>query len=316
MDANLSLYKIFCTVASTRSISRAAKELYISQPAISRAIQKLEANLGAALFLRTSRGVSLTREGELLYSHVADAFTSISRGEEALRRELSGQSGTLHIGVSSTLCKYLLLPYLKGFIQENPSIRVYIACQSTAHTVRMLEQQQLDLGLIAYPGPHPQLTFQPIGEIHDVFVATSGYMRNLGLPKGADTSVIFASATIMLLDKENITRQYINDFMLQNHIEAPNFLEVTDMDLLIEFSRISLGIGCVIREFVQEDLEAGLLTEIPLDIPIHTRAAGFSYKKSPALSGPLQRFLDYFARQGALFPSAPFVSQPPLHAPA
>ncbi len=300
MDSNLSLYKIFYTVANTHNISRASKELYISQPAISKAIQKLESNLGTPLFYRTSRGVTLTKEGSLLYSHIQNALASISRGEEALRKELSGETGTLHIGVSSTLCKYLLLPYLKGFIQENPSIRVFIACQSTAHTVRMLEQHQLDLGLIAYPGPHPQLTFHAIGEIHDVFVATSDYMKNLRLPAHADTSVIFASATIMLLDKENITRQYINDFMLQNHIETPNFLEVTDMDLLIEFSRISLGIGCVIREFIQEDLKAGLLTEIPLDIPIHTRSVGFSYKKVPVLSGPLQRFLDYLWRQGTL----------------
>ena len=299
MESTLSLYKIFYTVANTQNISRASRELYISQPAISKAIQKLEQSLGVTLFYRNSRGVTLTHEGTVLYTHVQNAFQSISLGEEAVRREATGDSGTLHIGVSTTLCKSLLLPYLKEFIREHPSIRISITCQSSARTMEMLKKNQLDLGLIGPPASGSSLLFFSVGSIHDIFVATEDYRRNLHLPADADTAQIFHTATIMLLDQENYTRKYINEYMEQNHIEAPNFLEVSDMDLLIEFSRISMGIGCVIKEVVQDDLKSGRLLELPLDIPIHTRPVGFACQEAAAAQGPLARFLEFFQKQTA-----------------
>ena len=113
MNQNLSSYRIFYTVANSGNISKAAKELYISQPAISKSIQKLEESVGCKLFSRSSRGVVLTEEGRLLYSHVSEAFETLTLGEEKLRRSIELGVGHLKIGVSTTLCKYLLLPYLK-----------------------------------------------------------------------------------------------------------------------------------------------------------------------------------------------------------
>lgn len=95
MNQNLSSYWIFYTVANTGNISRAAKELYISQPAISKSIQKLEENLGCKLFSRSSRGVILTDEGQLLYGHVKDAFENLSLGEEKLKRSI--EIGRAHV---------------------------------------------------------------------------------------------------------------------------------------------------------------------------------------------------------------------------
>ena len=118
MNQNLSSYWIFYTVANAGNISKAAKELYISQPAISKSIQKLEESLNCKLFSRSSRGVILTDEGTLLYGHVKEAFETLNLGEDKLKRSIELGVGHLKIGVSSTLCKYLLLPYLKEFIRE------------------------------------------------------------------------------------------------------------------------------------------------------------------------------------------------------
>ncbi len=109
MEQHLSQYRIFYEVARCGNISRAAKELYISQPAISKAIGKLEESLGTRLFLRNSRGVQLTPEGNVLFQHVAAAFDSLSRGEKELKRIHDFHIGQLKIGVSNTLCKYVLL---------------------------------------------------------------------------------------------------------------------------------------------------------------------------------------------------------------
>ena len=111
MLQSLSSYRIFYTVAKTQNISKAAKELYISQPAISKSIQKLEESLGCELFRRSSRGVLLTEEGELLFTHVSSAFETLTLGEDKLKNSLELGVGHLKIGVSSTLCKYMLLPY-------------------------------------------------------------------------------------------------------------------------------------------------------------------------------------------------------------
>ena len=118
MDQNLSLYKVFYTVANTGNISKAATELFISQPAISKSIRKLEQSLDVTLFSRNSRGVQLTEEGELLYDYVQRAFYALQTGEERLKKINELGIGHLHIGVSSTLCKYMLLPYLKEFIAQ------------------------------------------------------------------------------------------------------------------------------------------------------------------------------------------------------
>jgi len=297
MESNLSLYKIFYTTAKTQNISKASKELFISQPAISKAIQKLEQNLGTSLFNRSSRGVTLTKEGLILFNHIQSAFRSVELGEDAVRREIAGASGTLHIGVSTTLCKHLLLPYLKDFISENPSIRISISCQSSSHTLQMLDENQLDLGLIGTHNKDLHQTYYPIGQIHDIFVSTRDYYANLNLPKNALASSVFRTATIMLLDQENTSRKYIDDYMIMNQIETHNILEVSDMDLLIEFSKIGMGVGCVIREFVKEELSSGSLIEIPLDIPIHTREVGFVYNKTAAMPGALQRFLYYLSQK-------------------
>ena len=106
MEQNLSQYKIFYEVAKAGNISKAAKELYISQPAISKAISKLEDSLGLSLFTRSSRGVQLTSEGEILFEHTREAFDALDRGEQELKRIQEFDIGHLRIGVSNTLCKH------------------------------------------------------------------------------------------------------------------------------------------------------------------------------------------------------------------
>lgn len=295
MEQTLSSYRIFYAVANTGNISKAAKELYISQPAISKSIQKLEENIGVKLFDRSSRGVTLTPEGELLYTHVKSAFETLTLGEDKLRRSIALGVGNLTIGVSSTLCKYILLPYLRDFIKQYPHINISIACHSTNQTLKLLEDGKLDIGLIGKPELFKNIDFYQLREIEDIFVATKDYLRNLKI-RGVEKQYILQSSTLLLLDKENMTRQYIDDYFQSNHVLIQDIIEVSNMDLLIEMSKIGLGIGCVIRDFVQNELKTGSLVEIPLNLPISKRFVGFAYKKDSKISKSLQHFIDFYER--------------------
>lgn len=290
MEQNLSLYYIFNCVAETGNISRAAKQLYISQPAVSKSIQSLEDNLAVTLFIRSSRGVRLTEEGKLLYDYTKNAFDTLTRAEEKLKQIHSLGIGHLRIGASTTLCKYLLLPYLDGFVKENPHIKITIDNRSSFHTLKLLENNSLDIGLVAKPNSD-SFTFYSLGQIEDIFVATKSYLNNLKLRD--NTADIFSSANIMLLDEENVSRKYIEDYFKTNSIEPKHILEISNMDLLIEFAKTSLGVACVIKEFVQKELDDGTLVQIPLKNPVNKREVGFSYSKNAFLSDSLQKFMDY-----------------------
>lgn len=293
MNQNLSSYRIFYTVANTGNISKAAKELYISQPAISKSIQKLEESVGCKLFSRSSRGVVLTDEGKLLYEHVSEAFETLTMGEEKLKRSIELGVGHLKIGVSSTLCKYLLLPYLKEFIRQNPHISISISCQSTNDTLKLLEDSKIDIGLIGKPENLKNIHFDFLEEIEDIFVAAKDYLRNLKA-RGIQKDHILQSSTLMLLDKNNMTRQYIDDYLQENQIIIKDSIDISDMDLLIDFARIGVGVACVIKNFVREDLENGTLMEIPLGFPIHKREVGFAYKTTTKPSKSLAEFIHFY----------------------
>ncbi|MCI9584795.1 LysR family transcriptional regulator [Clostridiaceae bacterium] len=291
MEQHLSGYRIFYAVARAGNISRAAKELYISQPAISKAVGRLEESLGVTLFMRSSRGVSLTAEGQVLYQHVSHAFDTLSRGENELKRIRDFNIGQIRIGVSNTLCKYILLPYLKGFLEQFPHVRILIDSQDTARTISMLEQQQLDIGLIAEPRTRRGLSFLPVMQIEDAFVCTRTYLDNLKIREG-ESADLFTSGTILLLNRSNMTRAHIDAYFAEQGIEPRQILEATTMDLLIEFAKTGLGIGCVIRDFVKDELSDGTLIEIPLAAPIRKRTIGFAYQAAYATK-TMQHFIHF-----------------------
>lgn len=289
MWENLSLYKIFYAVGKNGNISKAAKELYISQPAISKSIKKLEDQLQTILFKRSSRGVTFTDDGKLLFQYVDSAFNTLNTGEELLSRNHSLGISQLRIGVSTTLCKFVLLPYLQRYIQKYPHVRLTITCQSTYQTLNLLEENKIDIGLVGKTQNLRNFYFQPLCPIQDTFAATENYLKNLSLRSGDKD--LFSTATFMMLDEENITRQYVNRAFQDHNIILKNTLEITTMDLLIEFAKIGLGIACVIREFVQEELSSGLLQEVDLGLHFPQRTIGFVCRKSEQKLPAVEHFL-------------------------
>jgi len=298
---SLNLYYIFYTVAQCGNISAAAKKLYISQPAVSKSISKLEENFPTPLLQRTSKGVFLTESGQILYQQLDTAFQAIKHGEEQIKQNNALGVGNISIGVSTTLCKYVLMPYLKRFIAENPNIKVSISCQSTYETLAALENGNLDIGLVGESDRLSGLTFQPIQTIHDVFVASPEYLEKLAeraslmYEKNNISELteleLMSTATFLLLNKNNVTRQYVDKYLLNKDISLENQIEVTTMDLLIDFAKIGLGTACVIKEFVEEEFKRGELLEFVIEEPIPQRKIGFAYTAKGLANPALQKFL-------------------------
>ena len=115
MNVNLDLYYVFYIVSKEGSISKASNVLFISQPAVTFQIKKLEDQLGVSLFTRTKHGMVLTDEGKVLFEYVKNGIDNISNGENALANLKKLDSGTIRIGVSTTICRYILMKYLKEF---------------------------------------------------------------------------------------------------------------------------------------------------------------------------------------------------------
>ncbi len=327
---NLNHYNVFYTVAKTGSISKAAAKLFISQPAVSKAISSLEENVGVTLFYRESRGVSLTEEGAVLFDHIEKAMENISRGEENLKKYTENGVGHIRIGVSTSLCKYILLDYLKDFIKENPHIKVSIDCHSTLNTIKLLKNEEIDIGLICETDLTKDIVYKPVQEIHDIFVAGSDYVDNLiwarenASENGASANTtanlilgnmasllnddsaitskpikparlkeILESSNLMVLEEANVSRTHVDNYLAQNDIHPTQLLEINNMDLLVEFASIGMGVAAVVREFAKPALESGQIIELPVKKPIAKRTVGFAYNANGNKSVALGRFMEY-----------------------
>ena len=135
MDINLEYYKIFYYVGKQKSITLAAEELAISQPAVSQAVRHLEEALGSPLFVRTSKGVRLTTEGEVLYSYIKRGYETIRLGEKKFLEMLDLEEGELCIGASDMTLQFYLLEYLEHFHEKYPKIRVTVKNAPTPETL-------------------------------------------------------------------------------------------------------------------------------------------------------------------------------------
>lgn len=271
---NLSRYRIFLEVADYGSISKAAEHLYISQPAVSMTIKKLEENLSATLFIRKTRGVALTEEGKLLYDCARIALYALADAEEKLKQ--SKNTGRLRIAASNVLCKYILMPYLEKFTKKYPDTDVSITCTSSSNAHAMLEECSIDPALMAKPDNTGTMSYYSLGEIEDIFVCTPAYLKRLD----CKMNDVFKYGNIMLLNKSNVSRMHVNNYYAENNINPAHILEVNEMDMLIEFAKIGIGISCVVKQFVKNELLSGSLIEIQLPKPISAREIGFLYNEN------------------------------------
>ncbi|MBQ7981887.1 MAG: LysR family transcriptional regulator substrate-binding protein, partial [Oscillospiraceae bacterium] len=154
-----------------------------------------------------------------------------------------------------------------------------------------LADGRIDIGLIVKPEIPSDIGFYSLGEIEDVFIATKSYIDNLHVREDAS---IFEKANIMLLDGANYSRMHVDRYFKENNIIPEHILEVSGMDMLIEFAKTGIGVGCAIKRFVQQELNDGKLVEIPLSVPINKREVGFAYMKNTKPTSAMERFKKFY----------------------
>jgi DNA-binding transcriptional LysR family regulator len=183
------------------------------------------------------------------------------------------------------------LPYLKPFIISYPEIKIKIVNKSTFDTLKHIDQGVLDFGIVSYPFDTTNYKFIKLATIQDIFVASNEYLTNVNLREPND---IFVKCTFMLMEPDNITRQYFNQFCLENNIIINPEIKINNMDLLIEFAKIGFGVTVVIKEFIRHELKTASLAEIPVNPAIPSRTVGIVSHKDKPLSIAAQTFLSYF----------------------
>jgi DNA-binding transcriptional LysR family regulator len=295
-ESNLNRYRLFCAVAEAGSISAAAERNFISQPAISKAISKMEDSLSTALFFRNHNGVSLTPEGQILYQELKNAFDIIKSGEDRLKIINEKGIGHLRLGASGVLAKNILMPYLKRFVSENPHVNITIECKSSSQIARILSDGGIDIALMVKPITVSDIDCKAIGQIHDAFVCTREYRDNLNRNNANSQLNFWNDANIMLMDTSNASRIHIEKYFKDEGITPQKILEVTTMDMLIEFAKIGIGVACVIEEFVEKELESGELIKIPLSKPIPGRDIMFATAKYAKITNSMQKFINLYSK--------------------
>lgn len=287
MKTKLDYYRIFYETARYESFSRAAKNLFISQSAISQCIHQLEEDLNTKLFTRTRRGVTLTKEGMLLFTKVESAMDSIQQGETILARLNHLDSGSLVIGAADTITNHFLLPYLEQFHNLYPNIRIEMANSYSYEMLRLVKEGTAELAFINLPAEDDELVIEPCLDIHDIFVSGADYET-----KKEYSWTDIEKEPLILIEKKSVSRSYIDEEFKKKKIELVPDIEVASHEILLRFASIHLGVSCVVEEFSEAELSSGKLKKINLTPPLPHRSIGYAHLKHSTLSKPAQAFLE------------------------
>ena len=245
MDINYELYKVFYHVATTLSFSEASRQLYISQSAVSQSVKTLEKKLGTPLFIRSTKSVQLTPEGETLLRHIEPAIQLIRQGEINLMEAGSLGGGQLRIGATDTICRYLLIPYLNQYHKLYPKVHIRIINQTSLKCVDLLESGQVDLIVTNYPnsrmGNREQL--QVISEFHDVFTASRSHYPQLENRRVSLKEI--QNYPILMLDRHSTTNEFLHQMFRKEQLELIPEIELDSNDVLLDLASIGLGLAFV-----------------------------------------------------------------------
>ena len=288
MDINYELYKVFYHVAITLSFSEASKQLFISQSAVSQSIKVLEKKLNQKLFIRSTKRVQLTPEGEILFKHIEPAMNLIKQGENQLLEAHTLNGGQLRIGASDTICRYYLVPYLNQFHKQFPHVHIKVTNQTSIACASLLEHGQVDFIVVNYPNSALSSTHIPrvINEFHDAFVANRQYFP---LDGREVTLASLQKYPILMLDRKSTTSEFLHAMFQRSHLDLVPEIELSSNDLLIDLARIGLGIAFVPDFCIPTDDKDLFVVKLKEELP--KRQMVVAYNERMPISQTAKQFM-------------------------
>lgn len=279
MNIDFELYRIFYVVANHCNITKASEELSISQPAISKSIKSLEEQLGGQLFVRTKRGVLLTEEGKEFYNYIKQAIEYINNAENKFTDLINLETGCIKIGINTTLTKEFLIPYLEEFHSLYPKIDIQIITNLTSDLMPKLRNGLIDIVILNLNNKNygNDIDIIKCKKINDCFVVNNKY-KDLTLKELSLKDL--NNYPLILQAKGSNTREFLDNIARENGVVFKPNIELASYSLVVEFSKIGLGIGYVTKEYIKEAVKNKELFELKIKENIPSRYIGIALSKN------------------------------------
>ena len=291
MNIDFELYRIFYVVANHCNITKASEELSISQPAISKSIKNLEEQLGGQLFVRTKRGVVLTSEGKEFYNYIKQAIEYINNAENKFTDLINLETGCIKIGISTTLTKEFLLPYLEDFHSLYPKIDIQIITNLTSDLMPKLRNGLIDIVILNLNDKNygNDIDIIKCRKINDCFVVNNKY-KDLTLKEVSIKEL--NNYPLILQAKGSNTREFLDNIARENGVVLKPNIELASYSLVVEFSKIGLGIGYVTKEYIKEAIKNKELFELKIKEKIPSRYIGIALSKNHVPNFSTKKLID------------------------
>ncbi|MBQ7841277.1 MAG: LysR family transcriptional regulator [Lachnospiraceae bacterium] len=300
MNISYEYYRIFYYIAKYKNLTLAAEALCSNQPNLSRTVRLLEHELGCQLLIRSNRGISLTPEGEHLYSRVKIAVEQIQAAEEELNTMASLQNGSVTIGASETGLRLLLLPLLHEFKEAHPQIRIRIQNHLTSQAITSVKQGLVDFAVVAVAsfGDIPKsLKATSLVRFQDILICGNDFSA---LSKCPVSLANLKKYPLVCLGEHTMTYRFYDEFYRShNQVLNPEF-EAATTDQILPMIKSNLGLGFVPEIFAREALSAGEVHRIPLKEALPYREIYLVENKERPLTiaaGTLKNMLIKFSAQ-------------------
>lgn len=293
---NLDLYRVFYTVAKSGSLTKAAEELYISQPAVSRSIKQLELQLGVNLFTRTHRGMVLSAQGgKMIFAEVERALNLLEQAENRIAEVKNSATGTIRIGASDTIFEYFLADKIVEFHERFPTVKIELTADFTPETIAKLKADKCDVAFVNLP-----ITADSEVKLHgncmrlnDIFITSDKYAQQSGgvlpLSKLREYPLIFMA-------ENTVARRSLENFLSSVGVSLAPAIEVGSWDLMKRLVAKGMGIGVIPREYAMRELEEKQLYEVQTDLKLPVRSIGILLMKNAPISYALHCFIELFCK--------------------
>lgn len=259
---NYDYYKIFYCVGKHKNITKAAAELYSSQPAVTRVIQNLESELGCKLFIRNKSGVEFTHEGQLLYEYVSVACRQLIRGEEELSRAVGVDGGIIYIGATVTALHCYLFGIMDEYRIKFPNVKVKIWTGSSDKTIDSLKNGTVDLAFVTTPfSGRRDLSATGIRSFRDILIAGN---RFKDAPREGFDLNDLKKYPFICLAKGMQQRQFIDRILEERNVNALPDIEPDSADLIVPMVEHNWGLAFCPEGMAQSAISDGRVFEIKL----------------------------------------------------